>query len=162
MKNRGSILACDCEARRVELLQQNAKRLRAEIVRTTRHDWRDARIPPEIEAAGPFDRILIDAPCTNTGVMRRRIDVRWRLHPDEFARMQLQQLEICRGVAPLLKPGGVLVYSTCSLEAEENEWVTERLTAELRGARVLEKKSLVPFRDNCDGAFAAKLTTHSN
>jgi 16S rRNA (cytosine967-C5)-methyltransferase len=162
MKNRGSILACERDSRRVELLQQNVKRLRAENVRVARHNWRDGHIPREIEAAGPFDRILVDAPCTNTGVIRRRVDVRWRLRREEFDRMQLQQLEICRGVAPLLKPGGVLVYSTCSLEAEENETVAERLTAELRGARVLEKKSLFPFRDNCDGAFAAKLTTHNN
>lgn len=162
MKNTGTILACDREPRRIEILRENAKRLRAEIVRVARHDWRDAHIPGEIEAAGPFDRILVDAPCTNTGVMRRRVDVRWRLQRDEFSRMQLQQLEICRGVARLLKPGGVLVYSTCSLEPEENDLLTDRLTAELRGARVLEKKSLLPFRDNCDGAFAAKLTTHHN
>jgi 16S rRNA (cytosine967-C5)-methyltransferase len=84
------------------------------------------------------------------------------LQRDEFHRMQTQQLEIGRGVARLLKPGGVLVYSTCSLETEENEVVAERLTTEVRGARLLEKKSLVPFRDHCDGAFAAKLTTRSN
>ena len=162
MKNTGTILACDRELRRVEILRENAKRLRADIVEVALHDWRDAHIPGEIEAAGPFDRILVDAPCTNTGVIRRRVDVRWRLQRDEFSRMQLQQLEICRGVARLLKPGGVLVYSTCSLEPEENELLTDRLTAKVRGARVLEKKSLLPFRDNCDGAFAAKLTTHHN
>ena len=138
------------------------ERLRADIVRVAQHDWMDTRIPRDIEAAGPFDRILIDAPCTNTGVIRRRVDVRWRLHRDEFDRMQAQQLEIGRGVARLLKPGGVLVYSTCSLESEENELVAERLTAEIRGARLVEKKSLLPFRDNCDGAFAAKLTTQTN
>jgi 16S rRNA (cytosine967-C5)-methyltransferase len=162
MGNRGSILACDREPRRIQLLQENVKRLRADIIRVAQHDWRDAQIPPDIEGAGPFDRILVDAPCTNTGVIRRRVDVRWRLHRDEFHRMQSQQLEIGRGVARLLKPGGVLVYSTCSLEAEENERVAERLTAELRGARLLEKKSLFPFRDNCDGAFAAKLTTEKH
>jgi len=159
MENRGSILACDREPRRIQLLQENVKRLRADIVRLAQHDWKDAKIPRDIESAGPFDRILVDAPCTNTGVMRRRVDVRWRLQRDEFQRMQAQQLEIGRGVATLLKPGGVLVYSTCSLETEENEVVAERLTTELRGARLLEKKSLFPFRDNCDGAFAARVTT---
>ena len=162
MGNRGSILACDREPRRIQLLQENVKRLRADIIRVAQHDWRDARIPRDIEAAAPFDRILVDVPCTNTGVIRRRVDVRWRLQRDEFHRMQTQQLEIGRGVARLLKPGGVLVYSTCSLETEENEAVAERLTSELRGARLLEKKSLVPFRDDCDGVFAAKLTTQSN
>ena len=75
-----------------------------------------------------FDRILLDAPCSNTGVMRRRVDVRWRLHPDDFARMQERQLAIARNVTRLLKPGGVLVYSTCSLEPEENEEVVAQLS----------------------------------
>ena len=70
-----------------------------------------------------FDKILVDAPCTNTGVMRRRVDVRWRLRPDDFIRMSRRQLAILRAVAPLLKPGGSLVYSTCSLEPEENDAV---------------------------------------
>jgi 16S rRNA (cytosine967-C5)-methyltransferase len=121
------------------------------------HDWLKDGMPRELKAAGPFDRILIDVPCTNTGVIRRRVDVRWRLQRDEFQRMQQQQLEIGRGVSRLLKPGGVLVYSTCSLETEENESVADRLASELPGARVLDKRSSLPFRDDCDGAFAAKL-----
>lgn len=76
--------------------------------------------------------------------------------------MQSQQLEIGRGVARLLKPGGVLVYSTCSLESEENETVVDRLVSELPGARVLEKRSYLPFRDNCDGAFVARLVTRES
>jgi 16S rRNA (cytosine967-C5)-methyltransferase len=162
MQNRGSVVACDREPKRMGVLQENLNRLHVDIVRTVDHDWIEERMPREIEAAGPFDRILIDAPCTNTGVIRRRVDVRWRLQRDEFHRMQTMQLEIGRGVARLLKPGGVLVYSTCSLELEENESVAERLAAELPGAHLLEKKSLLPFRDNCDGAFAAKLTTRAS
>ena len=77
-----------------------------------------------------FDKILVDAPCTNTGVMRRRVDVRWRLRPDDFVRMPRRQLAILRAVAPLLKPGGSLVYSTCSLEPEENDDVVAVVPAE--------------------------------
>jgi 16S rRNA (cytosine967-C5)-methyltransferase len=157
MQNRGAILACDREPKRLAVLQENMSRLHVQIVRAVEHDWLQQEAPGEIEEAGPFDRILIDAPCTNTGVIRRRVDVRWRLQPNEFDRMQMQQVEIGRGVARLLKPGGILVYSTCSLEHEENESVIDRLVAELPGARVLEMKSLLPFRDNSDGAFVAKL-----
>src|SRR4029434_6446305 len=82
--------------------------------------------------AHSFDKILLDAPCTNTGVMRRRVDVRWRLRPDDFVRMQRLQLAILRGLVPLLKPGGSLVYSTCSLEEEENEKVIEAILEERR------------------------------
>jgi len=63
----------------------------------------------------------VDAPCSNTGVMRRRIDVRWRLRPGDLTRMPDEQFAITRSAISLLKPGGVLVYSTCSLETEENE-----------------------------------------
>jgi 16S rRNA (cytosine967-C5)-methyltransferase len=161
MQNRGTILACDREAKRVKILQENVARLKADIVTAVQCDWYNETLPSEINATKPFDRILIDAPCTNTGVIRRRVDVRWRLQRDEFDRMQRQQLEIARGVARLLKPGGILVYSTCSLETEENESMVDRLVAELPGARLLEKGSALPFRDNCDGAFAAKLTTRA-
>lgn len=159
MKNQGSIIACDREAKRLAILRENVDRMRVSIVQAVQHDWLEERVPLAIESAAPFDRILLDSPCTNTGVIRRRVDVRWRLQREDFVRMQSQQLEIGRSVARLLKPGGVLVYSTCSLELEENETVVERLVAELPGARVLEKRSYLPFRDQCDGAFAARLIT---
>ncbi|HEY4283549.1 MAG TPA: 16S rRNA (cytosine(967)-C(5))-methyltransferase RsmB [Chthoniobacterales bacterium] len=161
MQNQGAIVACDREPKRVEMLRENVSRLHLKIVKPVQHDWRTEELPPEIKDAGLFDRILIDAPCTNTGVIRRRVDVRWRLQRDEFSRMQKQQIEIGRGVARLLKPGGILVYSTCSLEPEENESVVERLVSELPGACLLDKKVSMPFQDDCDGSFAAKLTTRS-
>jgi 16S rRNA (cytosine967-C5)-methyltransferase len=159
MQNLGSITACDREPKRLATLQENLSRLKANIVSLCQHDWTDERHSQELESAGPFDRILIDAPCSNTGVIRRRVDVRWRLQRDEFQRMQRQQLDIARGVARLLKPGGVLVYSTCSLEFEENEAVAERLIAELPRARLVDTRFVTPFRHGCDGAFAAKIVT---
>jgi len=159
MQNRGSVIACDRDEKRIEVLRENVARLQATIVQVVQHDWGHDKLPPEVEAAAPFDRILVDAPCTNTGVIRRRVDVRWRLQTDDFPRMQREQLEITRGVARLLKRGGILVYSTCSLEPEENDGVAERLATELLGGRLIGKRFNTPFANQCDGAFAAKLTT---
>jgi 16S rRNA (cytosine967-C5)-methyltransferase len=119
-------------------------------------DWTAQRTAEEF-APGSFDRILLDAPCTNTGVLRRRVDARWRLQPNDFARMAEEQLKILRRLVPLLKPGGALVYSTCSIEPEENEQVVSRALAEFPFLRPDGERSVLPFRDGYDGAFAAKL-----
>ena len=157
MKNRGQIMACDRDPEGMHLLKRNIARLGVGIVKIFLCDWEHDTIPAEIVSAGPFDRILIDAPCSNTGVMRRRVDVRWRLKPSDFVRMQKRQLEIIHKIFHLLKSEGVLVYSTCSLETEENEEVVRRIVAELPVLRLEEEKYSLPFRDRFDGAFAAKL-----
>jgi 16S rRNA (cytosine967-C5)-methyltransferase len=157
MENRGTVVACDRDPERLRTLKENMARLGVEIVRTLHHDWTRDRLPPEIASVAPFDRILIDAPCTNTGVMRRRVDLRWRLRQTDFVRMQRQQLEIVGALIPLLKPEGVLVYSTCSLEPEENEEVVRRILDSSPALSLIEEQRSFPFRDWFDGAFAAKL-----
>ena len=111
--------------------------------RVLRCDWAD-----ENSAAGvqnkSFDKILVDAPCSNTGVLRRRVDLRWRLRPDDFSRMPCQQLAILRTLAPLLKPGGSLVYSTCSLEPEENDQVVEAFLHKHPEFRLTNQKRVFP------------------
>jgi 16S rRNA (cytosine967-C5)-methyltransferase len=158
MKNRGVIAACDRDPERLSVLEFNATQLGIRIIRSFRLDWTKGPIPKEIASIGPFDRILVDAPCTNTGVMRRRVDVRWRLRPKDFLRMPKQQFEIARAAIRLLKPGGVFVYSTCSLEPEENEELIGRLLNEFPGVQPAREESCLPFRDHFDGAFAARLT----
>ena len=157
MENRGNVIACDRDPKRLQILKSNVNRLGATIVRTVRHDWTHNNPPEEILSNAPFDRVLLDAPCTNTGVIRRRIDVRWRLRPDDFSRMSNEQVIIFRAVFRLLKPGGTLVYSTCSLEPEENEKVVCRVRAELPALHFEAEIDSLPFRDGFDGAFAAKL-----
>jgi 16S rRNA (cytosine967-C5)-methyltransferase len=158
MKNEGFILACDRDTSRVRTLQENLERLGVTISRCVPHHWTSRDLLPEDTA---FDRILIDAPCTNTGVMRRRVDLRWRLAPDSFSRMQIEQLGIVRATIPLLKPSGVLVYSTCSIEPEENEQVIHAILQEFPVLKLVDQISLLPFRDGFDGAFAAKLVRAS-
>ena len=157
MKNEGVIVACDRDPARLRLLEQNLSRLDVRIAKIVRHDWTKDRIPEQIRSAGPFDRILIDAPCSNTGVMRRRVDVRWRLKPGDFARMQAHQIEITRTVLELVRPGGILVYSTCSLEREENEQVVQRLLQTMSILQLEEERRSFPFRDHFDGAYVARL-----
>src|SRR5262249_5708675 len=82
MQNRGTIVACDRDAQRLQVLEDNVARLGTTMVQPIRHDWTRDDLPREISSIAPFDRVLVDAPCTNTGVIRRRIDVRWRLRPE--------------------------------------------------------------------------------
>src|SRR5438552_9595234 len=157
MQNRGTIVACDRDPDRLQILKGNMARLRVVIAQILRHDWTCDRVPPEIALVAPLDRILVDVPCSNTGVMRRRVDLRWRLRRTDFDRMQQRQIEIVRALVPLLKPNGALVYSTCSLEPEENEEVVRRILAETPILRLEAERYSLPFRDGFDGAFAAKL-----
>jgi 16S rRNA (cytosine967-C5)-methyltransferase len=154
MNNEGFILACDRDENRVETLKENLERLGVTIGHYIRHDWTAGKRLPD---QALFDRILIDAPCTNTGVMRRRVDLRWRLKPEDFSRMPVEQLGILRATIPLLKTSGALVYSTCSIEPEENQGVVAAILNEFRFLKLVEQISLLPFQDGFDGAFAAKL-----
>ena len=158
MQNRGRIIACDRDPNRIRTLQDNLERLRVSIAEFVEHDWTQGRASSEISATSAFDRILVDAPCSNTGVMRRRVDLRWRLNARDFFRMQAEQLRILRATIPLLKNGGVLVYSTCSIEPEENAETVLIILREFPDLEMTEQVLLLPFRDGFDGAYAAKLT----
>lgn len=158
MENLGALVVADRDATRLKRLRENFVRLGVTNARLLHADW----VNPDSErTAGMqtrwFDKILVDAPCSNTGVLRRRVDLRWRLRADDFYRMPQQQLAILRTVTPLLKPGGWLVYSTCSLEPEENKQVIDKFLSERPDFRLTNQEESFPFRDGIDGAFAARL-----
>ena len=158
MENLGIIVACDRAPQRIDTLKKNVARLGVGIAQILQHNWTGKRVPPQITSVAPFDRIVIDAPCSNTGVMRRRVDVKWRLRRIDFDRMQHLQIEIVRALVPFLKPNGLIVYSTCSLEPEENEEVVRRILETSPVLRLGEEERFsLPFRDGFDGAYAAKL-----
>jgi 16S rRNA (cytosine967-C5)-methyltransferase len=96
-----------------------------------------------------FDRILLDAPCSGTGTLARNPEIKWKLEPEDFADLQERQIAILRNGLGQLAPGGLLVYSTCSLEREENEDVVAA-----SGATVVETMQRIPGRDAGDGFFA--------
>ena len=105
-----------------------------------------------------FDRVLVDAPCSNTGVMRRRVDLRWRIRLEEIQRLRRAQLDLLEHAAARLKTGGTLVYSTCSLELEENEQVGEEFVAQHPSVRLVNARNLLPFVEGVDGAYVASIT----
>ncbi len=158
MGNEGRLVACDVDGPRLRRLQENLTRLQVRCAEVHAVDWlKDESLP---FAAGTFDKILLDVPCSNTGVMRRRVDVRWRLNEAEFDRLIGLQQALVERCLPLLKPGGRLVYSTCSIDAEENQQQMEGCVRHFaqQGLTVEVVVQALPQRDAMDGAFAAALT----
>jgi 16S rRNA (cytosine967-C5)-methyltransferase len=101
-----------------------------------------------------FDRILVDAPCTGTGTLVRNPEIKWKLTPADIADLQNRQVAILRNALSALAPGGRLVYSTCSLEAEENDGVL-KLAGKGNVRHTIQR---IPGRDRGDGFFAAMIT----
>ncbi|MCB1128449.1 MAG: 16S rRNA (cytosine(967)-C(5))-methyltransferase RsmB, partial [Verrucomicrobiae bacterium] len=140
MDDDGTILALDLDADRVRRLRENCVRLglRSVVCGELPED------EPGAPAEGLFDRVLVDAPCSNTGVMRRRVDLRWRIQPDEIGRLAALQGDLLHRSSLAVKPGGVLVYSTCSLEPEENRGVVDAFLSEHPQFELQEDRELFP------------------
>ena len=151
MQNQGKIIASDISEARLNLVRENCARLGVTCVETV------LSTALATLASTKFDRVLVDAPCTNTGVMRRRADLRWRVKPEEITRLKKTQLELLERAASYVKRGGVLVYSTCSLELEENQQVVAEFLSRHDEFRLDRQRELVPFRDRVDGAYVARL-----
>ncbi|WP_145045440.1 16S rRNA (cytosine(967)-C(5))-methyltransferase RsmB [Paenibacillus xylanexedens] len=118
MQDRGRIIANDLHAHKRQLIMDQADRLGLGCIDAVTGDALDLN---ERYAAASFDRILLDAPCSGLGVIRRKPDVKWTKSPEDIEDISGLQRELLDRVAPLLKPGGVLVYSTCTIEPAENE-----------------------------------------
>jgi len=160
----GSVLASDKSFGRLQRLLANEKRLESGNITPF---VGDARHP----AVKPVDVVLIDVPCTGTGTFRRHPDARWRIKISDFAVMSQLQRSILRAAAEVVKPEGLLIYSTCSLEPEENEQQVDWFLSENPNF-VLEpppagavqpdllvegRLHVLPHRHGTDGAFAARL-----
>ena len=148
MNNTGRIVANDIFPDRLKLIEENCTRLGVTCV--------EARSTLNVEPS-TFNRVIVDAPCSNTGVMRRRVDLRWRIRPEEIERLRATQFELLIRAATLLKPGGTLVYSTCSLEPGENTEVVQQFLAAHPSFKLERERQLLPFTDGVDGAFVARL-----
>ena len=159
MGNEGRLFCMDSNEKRLPRLSENLERCGVKIAEVSCHDW--TKDPPE-EFVGAFDAILLDVPCSNTGVLRRRVDARWRLQKVDLENLVVIQNKILEQAVKCLKSGGRLVYSTCSIDPEENIELVTRF-AESHQEFVLEKsEQLLPFKDQTDGAFAALLRRNSS
>ena len=170
MKDRGEIIAIDKSAAGIGKLRQNLTRLGINSVRPYRADV-SHQIDDEL--GGPYDRILVDAPCSGFGTLRSHPEIKWHRDPGDVRRLRALQSKILDCVAPHLRLGGILVYATCTLTAEENERNVESFLARHPGfelenaagylpnqAQQMTKKNYfeaLPNRDNTDGFFAARM-----
>lgn len=170
MENRGEVLACDISAKKLRLVTEAAARLGIDIIRTVAGDATKSETPAD---GHPFDRILLDAPCSGLGVIRRNPEGKWWKTPEDVARLAATQRNILDAVAPRLRPGGILLYSTCSTMVAENEAIIDDFLSRY-GDFVLEDLNALypafsrlftgrgdfrswPHRHGMDGFFAARL-----
>lgn len=163
------ILAVEKQGSRMARMKENLSRLGITGVETRVGDVTD----PGLLKEELFDRILLDAPCSGTGVIRRHPDIKWRRTPEEPARMAATQERMLETLAERVRPGGVMVYAVCSLEPEEGERLVSRFLGKRPGWRRLPwdraqegdlpaitskgDLSSEPARDNMDGFYAARM-----
>jgi len=148
----GEVVAVERNPRRADALRAACKRLRAE--RIVRVETADAAEP---RTDGPFDAVLVDPPCSGLGTLQGRPDLRWRARPEAIETLAELQGRILEAGALALKPGGALVYSTCTISPRENEQVVARFLAAHDGFELQREHQLLAHRDGTDGFFLARL-----
>lgn len=172
MQDQGSIIANDIHPHKVKLIQDQADRLGLSSIETVCHDALDLdTYYPEAS----FDRILLDAPCSGFGVIRRKPDLRWAKSPEDVEAISSLQSELLSRAVKLLKPGGILVYSTCTTEPKENDQVVreflashpdyaavppaESMNEEVKSCVTEEGYGIqiLPHKFNSDGFYIARL-----
>ena len=171
LNGKGHVLALDRHPRRLQLVGRGIRRLEIGGVATLERDATQSLV--DLAADEPFDRILVDAPCSGLGALRRNPDARWRIRPEDLESLGKVQRAILESAAEVLRPGGSLVYSTCTITKEENESVIQGFMATRPGWQIAAKESapvelqelidengflrLLPHQHDTDGFFAVRL-----
>jgi len=166
MENKGEIISCDIHEHRLALIEENARNLGIDIIKTRLQDGRS--IGSDIN--DKFDVVLLDAPCSGLGVLGRRADLRWKKRRSDIAELVALQKELIAQAQMLVKEGGTLLYSTCTTTTEENEGVVEwflenyeefsldkRLPWTDKNGENVGMYKLSPIKDGTDGFFIAVL-----
>lgn len=148
------LLATELEPHRLPQLKENLLRAGGLHTQVAQHDW---TLPCPPEWRGTFDAALLDVPCSNSGVLQRRVDARWRMQEEEIDRLSALQLQILERAAESVRPGGRLVYSTCSIDRQEDRSVVDTFLASHPDFSLKEDYLALPHREQADGAYAALL-----
>ncbi len=151
MQNQGRVLATDVHPGRLAQIEENRTRLGLDIIDVQQISADGGDLP-----AGLFDAALVDAPCTNTGVLGKRVEARWRLRPADLKELPAMGLRLLNAACDRIAAGGRVVYSTCSLEPEENQAVVESFLKNRADWKLVEQETHWPGRP-ADGGFAALL-----
>jgi len=151
MEDAGEVVAVERHPGRASALERTVARMRTACVRV---EVGDAAVP---RADGPFDRILVDPPCSGLGTLRSRPDLRWRARPEATGELAALQAQILAAGAQALTPGGTLVYSVCTISRAESEDVIAGFLREHGDFALDEHVQLLPHRDRTDGFFIARL-----
>lgn len=153
MKNTGEIIACDIHEHRVELIHNSMKRMGLNCIHPQQLDGTLAHESFEVES---FDRILVDAPCSGYGVLKRKNDIKVHMEPSDMDEIIPLQASILESVSSLVKKEGILVYSTCTLNKKENEKQVEKFLKNHEEYTLLEMRTIFPYEYHSDGFFMAK------
>lgn len=159
MQNDGQLLAIDRHKDRLARLTENADRMGFSCLRILQADASNKAGLAPLRQYAPFDRILLDVPCSNTGVLRRRPDARWRFSETRLRKLIGLQARLLNACRALLAPDGMLVYSTCSLEPEENHIGIENWLRQNTDFTLTAEATSIPPASGMDGAYAARLET---
>jgi 16S rRNA (cytosine967-C5)-methyltransferase len=148
MQDTGAIVAVERHAGRASALRRTCERLRCTNVEVLVQD------AARYTTGEPFDRVLVDPPCSGLGTLQGHPDLRWRTTPETIERLAQTQHNVVEAATAALRPGGTLVYSTCTLSPRENE---ERVAAS--GLQVESERLVLPHRDRTDGFYIARMRT---
>jgi len=121
MDNQGHITAWDIHPHRVKLIEETCRRLGVSIVKAELKNAKNI----DMESLDGYDKVLVDAPCSGLGIIRRKPDIKWSKSPKDITALKAEQQEILEVCSRYVKPGGILVYSTCSIEPEENQGIVD-------------------------------------
>lgn len=152
MQNRGRILSCDLHANKLSLVEKGASRLGISIIETHTADGSKS----DETLLSSADRLICDVPCSGLGVIAKKPEIRYK-SPEDIARLPEIQYKILNNVSRYVKRDGVLLYSTCTLNKNENEHVITRFLAEQNNFTLDFMRTYFPHTDGCDGFFIAKL-----